>query len=855
MPPCVSVQDVSYLGQKGYTIPKSKFTPAQLDQLKDSLMARPQSMGQTGASFPIYRESNNKIYMPRYFGIQHFGPPHEVNLPDGDPIDVPFRGSLREHQIPAIDAYLNLVREPNQGHAAGLLELSCASGKCLGKDTPILMYDGSIKPVQEVGLGDLLMGDDSTPRRVLSLTKGRDVLYRVTDPYGESYVVNRHHILSLKWVKSRYHAKEGDVLDINILDFLRFPKTYRGPLSPLRGFRVPITFPTLAVPLDPYLVGYAAVSKRTLHGDTVIEMNDTIVHLYFYYLFRTQYPELNLEYTGQDTLYRITSYDTMFQTSPDTTTPTAFVSAWTDKKIPQLYKCNSTNIRYKVLAGLLDSISNSKYDDKRHCYVVSSTDDIFVDDITYVARSLGFLVINKRRHQLSRITIRGPQLSQIPVLCSRNKIHTKPTMTEKTSLSCMNLTHLIKITREEEPGEYYGFHINQNCRFVLGDFTVTHNTVMSLNLISQLRTKTLIIVNKAFLLNQWIERIQEFLPTARVGKIQGPIVDIDQKDIVIGMLQSLSMKNYPASTFASFGLTVLDEVHHISSEVFSAALFKIVTKYMLGLSATMERKDGTTNVIKMFLGDVTYKAVSEEQHNVLVRAIEYRTQDTEFQETEYDFRGNPQYSKMIVKLCEFGPRSEFIVHVVQELIQENPQKQIMILGHNRSLLTYLHDAIVDKGFATVGYYVGGMKQQALQETETRQIVVATYSMAAEALDIKTLSTLVMVTPKTDIVQSVGRILRTKHSRPLIIDIVDMHQLFQNQWHKRRVYYKRCNYHIQMTDSVSYVKGDMNMWRNVFVPKVSGAAASKKCTLNEGVVIEEDGDEKAKPKCLIDVQGM
>ena len=123
---------------------------------------------------------------------------------------------------------------------------------------------------------------------------------------------------------------------------------------------------------------------------------------------------------------------------------------------------------------------------------------------------------------------------------------------------------------------------------------------------------------------------------------------------------------------------------------------------MLGLSATMERKDGTTNVIKMFLGEVTYKGVSDEQHQVLVRAIEYRSPDVAFQETEYDFRGNPQYSKMIVKLCDYGPRSDFIVRVLEDLIQENGQKQIMILGHNRSLLTYVHDAIVRRGFATVG---------------------------------------------------------------------------------------------------------------------------------------------------------
>jgi superfamily II DNA or RNA helicase len=90
-----------------------------------------------------------------------------------------------------------------------------------------------------------------------------------------------------------------------------------------------------------------------------------------------------------------------------------------------------------------------------------------------------------------------------------------------------------------------------------------------------------------------------------------------------------------------------------------------------------------------------------------------------------------------------------------------------------------------------------MKQDKLKETETKQIVIATYSMASEALDIKTLNCLVMITPKTDIVQSVGRILREKHEFPaLVIDIVDCHRPLVNQFNKRKSYYKKENYTVQ-----------------------------------------------------------
>ena len=348
-------------------------------------------------------------------------------------------------------------------------------------------------------------------------------------------------------------------------------------------------------------------------------------------------------------------------------------------------------------------------------------------------------------------------------------------------------------------------------------------TVMSLKIISNIKKKTLIIVHKEFLMNQWIERITEFLPTAKVGKIQGKVFDIEGKDIVIGMLQTLYDKDFGANAFTSFGLTVIDEVHRIGSEQFSKTLFKTVTPYMLGISATVDRKDKLTKVLYMYIGDKIYSEGRKDDDVVCVRAINYTSKDTDFNEIEYDFRGNPKYSTMISKLCEYGPRSDFIIKVVSDLLKEDESKQIMILCHNRSLLKYLYEGICHRELATIGYYVGGMKQDDLQTTETKQIVLATYAMAAEALDIKTLSSLIMVTPKTDITQSVGRILRVKGNNPIVVDIVDSHDLFQKQWVQRRRFYKKCNYRIRQIDGDKYMGMSLDWntdktWKWVFEPK-------------------------------------
>ena len=114
-------------------------------------------------------------------------------------------------------------------------------------------------------------------------------------------------------------------------------------------------------------------------------------------------------------------------------------------------------------------------------------------------------------------------------------------------------------------------------------------TVLALYLVAALKVKTIVIVHKEFLMDQWKERIEFFLPEARVGKIQGDVVKIEDKDIVIGMLQSISMKDYPDDVFSSFGFVIYDECHHLGAEVFSRSLIKVGCKYTLGLSATLAR--------------------------------------------------------------------------------------------------------------------------------------------------------------------------------------------------------------------------------------------------------------------------
>ena len=754
----MSHEIATYLGRKGFTIYKENLMVDEEQYIRNTLTIKPFIPNSPIKldSFPVYRESEKKMYIPRFFGIETYGEPDKINIPEGDDISLEFKGDLRDYQKNIIQTYKNKIDESGD-YGGGLLEIPCGRGKCLGKDTPILMFDGSIKMVQDVKVGDILMGDDSKPRNVLSLARGRETMYEIKQSRGDTYTVNESHILSLK-------DKKNNVIDIPLLDYLKQER------KDLLGYKVGIEYEKKEIDINNYMTAY--------------------------------------DFGFSISTNKLTGYNS----------------------IPDIYKLNCRDVQLELITGLIDG----NYSNDCKYYYIILKNDIFIDDLIFMIRCLKMecFVMKKSTHFEIKLNTHNTRL---PL---RNEEKTIYSNIVNYINDQRELNSTISITKKGVD-DYYGFEIDGNRRFLLGDFTVTHNTVMALKIIEMLKKKTLVIVHKGFLLNQWEERIGQFLPGARIGKIQGQVIDIENKDIVIGMLQSLSMKEYPVEMFDSFGLTIVDEVHHISSEVFSRSLLKIITKYTLGLSATMQRKDGLSKVFKMFLGEILYKEKRETTDMVLVKALEYKVNDEEFNEIKYDFRGNPAYSSMISKLCEYTRRSEFIIDVIKQELAEKDDQQIMILAHNKNILVYLFKAIEHRNIASVGYYLGGMKEHDLKASENKKIIIATYAMAAEALDIKTLTTLILATPKTDVVQAVGRILRVKHDRPLVVDIVDSHDLFKRQWKKREKYYKSNKYKIIYSDNSSY---SSNQWNIIYDPKNEKKATKK---------IKEKSEE-LKGKCFINI---
>ena len=326
-------------------------------------------------------------------------------------------------------------------------------------------------------------------------------------------------------------------------------------------------------------------------------------------------------------------------------------------------------------------------------------------------------------------------------------------------------------------------------------------TCCAIYLACWLKRKTLVVVHKNFLLSQWMERIAQFAPEARIGRIQGKVIDIKDKDIVIGMLQSLSQKDYEPRVFRDFGFTVIDECHHVSAEVFSRALPVIGSRWNLGLSATPQRADGLSKVFYWHLGPLLYPQKEDIQvrptetdkeisTQCTVRKIEYWHNDPSYSQEPETAQGRPNTARMITQVCEWHRRNLMILEMIRICMRD--KRVVLLLSDRRQMLTTLEQMIRHKLPQTsVGQYVGGMKQTKLDESAKCDVILSTYAMSSEGMDIPRINTVILASPKSNVEQSVGRAQRKQHAHGVLIyDIVDMFSMFPSQWERRKAFYRK-----------------------------------------------------------------
>ncbi len=332
-------------------------------------------------------------------------------------------------------------------------------------------------------------------------------------------------------------------------------------------------------------------------------------------------------------------------------------------------------------------------------------------------------------------------------------------------------------------------------------------TIMSLYIACALKKKTIFISHKDFLNQQFTDTVAQFAPTATVGIIKQKKVDVVGKDFVIASLQSLAMRDYDESIFDDIGFVIIDEVHHTGAQVFCKAFRKLNNPIILGLSATLNRKDGMRKVFENYIGKSVYTLKNKEFCDVKVQIHKYFETHIDYSTVKLMWNGKENGAGMINNVCSFMPRTLFIITLLMDILSKEPDRRVLILSERRNQLKDIEKFIVEYKIASdstggtsgYGYYVGGMKQADLAISAEKQIILATYQLAAEGFNVPSLNTIIFASPISDIQQSIGRILREPPEKrkytPLCIDILDDFSIFKRKGAARQKFYNNNKYRV------------------------------------------------------------
>jgi replicative DNA helicase len=390
--------------------------------------------------------------------------------------------ALGNSKLLGVDTGFHNLNDHTQGFGKGDLVIIAARpamGKCLGKGTNVVMFDGSLKAVEDIQVGELLMGDDSTPRKVLSLARGREEMYWVRQNKGIDYRVNKSHILSLKRSRNEGKHKHGDVLNIEVSDYVEKSDKFK---SNYKGYKVAVEFSENSVDIEPYFLGLW-LGDGTSSNVEIATQDSEIVNYLGKYADRLSLL-LNSHFAdGKCPMYRIGKGYTGGDIKQDISLQKKLrdMNLLNNKHIPENYLINSRKKRLELLAGLLDS--DGYYDDKYHVMEITQKSKALSKQIKFLADSLGFRCSFKSKIariksigyecEVYRVRIVG-DLDEIPTKIARKKA--------RPSASNRNHQHTGITLEYDKVDDYYGFEIDGNKLFLLEDMTVTHNTSLVLNM-------------------------------------------------------------------------------------------------------------------------------------------------------------------------------------------------------------------------------------------------------------------------------------------------------------------------------------------------------------------------------------
>lgn len=303
---------------------------------------------------------------------------------------------------------------------------------CFVKGTPVLMYDGSIKPVEDVEVGDKVMGDNSTPRNVLELCRNFDEMFKIKMENSESYTVNKNHKLVLKRQHTKYN---DDIVEITVKEYIEKQDT----LKDYKLYKNRVKFPPkqLDINIDPYMFGVWIVEKPKEN--------------YITKLVKSKIQETKF-------LESVEKYNLI-----------------ENKHIPHELKCNSPEIINNVLSGIIDSVGI--LNNIEEFYTIKTKHETLAKDIQFMTRSLGICCDITEDNNIFSLKLHGN------IYLLKSSIF-RPLPPSKRFNNLFSF-HVEPVGIDN----YYGFTLDDNHRFLLGSFDVVRNTGKSTLITSLLYAK------------------------------------------------------------------------------------------------------------------------------------------------------------------------------------------------------------------------------------------------------------------------------------------------------------------------------------------------------------------------------
>jgi hypothetical protein len=654
----------------------------------------------------------------------------DARLPPCLPDENADLGWLRtSYQLPAVQWAGKMRR--------GLIKVPTGGGKCLGKGTPVLLFDGAVKPVEEVREGDLLMGPDSRPRAVRSVTTGSGPLFLISPQRGAEWVCNDAHVLTL------VHTETGEVVDVPLSDYLLRSEWWR---HCHKQFSVGVEFPAQVLPVDPYFYGvWLGGGRKDLDQGVQVSKPAPEIRQVCADVATAWGLQLRVDEYKSCPMYRLVA-----ERGQPNPLLTAMRGLWPE--IPRAYLTGTREQRAELLAGLLDT---DGYLHKRGFEIIQKRQQI-AEAACFLARSLGLRAYSRTKEvpgygMYFRIGISG-DCSFLPLRIPRKQA------AARQQKKCATRTRFSVLPLGA--GDYFGFTLDGDGRFLLGDFTVTHNTEIAVGLTRYLPCPWLFLVHRGPLLEQTAARYE-----LRTGFTAGRIGEgkWEEADFTVATFQTLYARlkaegkhGGPATNLLKrVGGLICDEAHTLPADTFWQVAMACEAYYRVGLSAT-PMPAGHKGAVKTIAAtaQVMFKVDQKvlEEEGVLAKAKIWMV-------PVYQESARPTYQGVYGELVVRGaPRNRVIIEACKRA--EKPCLLfVKEIKHGKLLLEALKKAGVSVGLVDGAASSDRRRSQVERLVRAEIDVLITTVIFQEGVDIPELRSVVIACGGASAVAALQRIGR------------------------------------------------------------------------------------------------